>query len=33
VRMPEGLDVFVHRIVHDIETKRPPRLRDGRWVT
>ena len=33
VRMPDGLDAFVHRIVHDIETKRPPRLRDGRWVT
>ena len=33
VRMPEGLDVFMHRIVHDIESKKPPRLRDGRWVT
>ncbi len=33
VRMPEGLDAFVHRMVHDMESKRPPRLRDGRWIT
>ncbi|MCC6560464.1 MAG: hypothetical protein IT478_03825 [Xanthomonadales bacterium] len=33
VRMPEGLDAMVHRIVHDIDSRRPPRLRDGRWVT
>lgn len=33
VRMPEGLDAMVHRIVHDIDSRRPPRLRDGRWIT
>ena len=32
VRLPEGLDVFVNRIVHVAEDKKPPRLRDGRWV-
>lgn len=33
VRMPEGLDAFVLRLVHDMDSKRPPRLRDGRWIT
>lgn len=32
VRLPEGLDVFVNRMVHVAEDKKPPRLRDGRWV-
>jgi len=32
VKLPDGVDAFVHRIVHDIETRKPPRLRDGRWV-
>lgn len=32
VRLSEGLDTMVYRIVHDISLRRPPRLRDGRWV-
>jgi len=32
VRLSEGLDSMVFRIVHDISLRRPPRLRDGRWV-
>lgn len=32
VRLPEGLDVFVNRFAHVAEEKKPPRLRDGRWV-
>jgi len=32
VRLPEGLDVFVNRMKHVAEERRPPRLRDGRWV-
>ena len=32
VRLPENMENLVHRIVHDVSTRRPPRLRDGRWV-
>ncbi len=32
VKLTEGVDAFVHRIVHDIEERKPPRLRDGRWI-
>ncbi len=33
VKLADGVDGFVHRIVHDIAERKPPRLRDGRWVT
>ena len=32
VKLTDGVDAFVHRIVHDIAAHKPPRLRDGRWV-
>lgn len=32
VKLSDGIDSFVHRIVHDIALRKPPRLRDGRWV-
>lgn len=32
VKLTDGIDAFVHRIVHDIAAHKPPRLRDGRWV-
>lgn len=30
--LPEGLDGNVHRIIHDASVRKPPRLRDARWV-
>ncbi len=32
VKLADGVDSYVHRIVHDIAAHKPPRLRDGRWV-
>lgn len=32
VKLTDGVDAFVHRIVHDIAARKPPRLRDGRWI-
>jgi hypothetical protein len=33
VKLTDGVDALVHRIVHDIAARAPPRLRDGRWIT
>jgi len=33
MKMPDGLDLLVERVVYEPGVKSRPRLRDGRWIT